>query len=292
MFQLRNLINRKSVPSDPSTNMNAAEDFLKLLLHAHGVAAAKVIMSFNSMDSVTDLANAVIVNFVHLPIGCDDKVSSLSEDGVYLYGMELLSLSLLWHGFHDAIREGDGDRILRYWKFLLLIFKCSKKFNYAKEAVILLLQYFYIFSERQREQLLWSRCINTRGRQGTNIPCDLHMEHLNRRLKIVLRNLGANITPKAVEKAGKSIRVIEQACKAFEEQTSSYHSSDHHPYPAFGKDFSTVLKELEDQSVFVPQCSRQHSTFENRIKRGFLLNKLSKKVLLAKIKKNIDQIYK
>ena len=289
MYQLRNLINRKAVPSDPSTNMNAAEDFLLLLLHGHAVAAGKIIQEHNP---VTDLANAIVVNFVHLPIARETSAQkSLSDDGVYLYAMELLSLSLLWHGFHDAIREGDGIRILRYWKFMLVIFKSSKKYNYAKEAVNLLLQYYYQFSERQREQLLWSRCVNTKGRQGTNIPCDLQTEHLVRRIKMIERNLGANITPKSVEKAGKSIKVVEQVCTAFEDQTSSYHSSDSHPYPAFGKDFVTVLKELEDQSVFLPTCIRQHATFEKRIKRGFLMEKFTRKELITKVQKNVDKIY-
>jgi len=35
MYQLTNLINRTSVPADSSQNMNAAEDFLLLLLHTH-----------------------------------------------------------------------------------------------------------------------------------------------------------------------------------------------------------------------------------------------------------------
>ena len=33
------------------------------------------------------------------------------EDEVYLYSTEFLSLALIWHGFHDAIKEADGDRI-------------------------------------------------------------------------------------------------------------------------------------------------------------------------------------
>ena len=59
---------------------------------------------------------------------------------MYLYAADLISLVLIWHDYHDAIREGDGDRVLRYWKFLLLIFKAMNRQNYSKEAVILLLQ--------------------------------------------------------------------------------------------------------------------------------------------------------
>ena len=83
-----------------------------------------------------------------------------------------------------------------------MVFKSPSRQNYAKEAVNLLVQYYHVLTERQKTQLLWSHCVNTKGLPGKNIPCDLHMEHLNRRLKIILRNLGANITPKAVVKAG------------------------------------------------------------------------------------------
>ena len=33
MYQLRNVINRTMVPPDPEKNMNAAEDFMLLLVH-------------------------------------------------------------------------------------------------------------------------------------------------------------------------------------------------------------------------------------------------------------------
>lgn len=56
------------------------------------------------------------------------------------------------------------------------------------------------------------------------------MEDLNRRLKIVLRNLGANITPAAVIKAGESIAAVQQVCHTFVEQTSPSSPSDHHPH--------------------------------------------------------------
>ena len=80
--------------------------------------------------------------------------------------------------------------------------------NYAKEAVNLLYQFSYVFSDRLKAQLLWSRCINTRGIAGANIPCDLFMEHLNRRLKRVIHSMGANVSPAEIQKAGKSIASV------------------------------------------------------------------------------------
>ena len=42
MYQLRNLIIRTAVPSDPEKNMNSCEDFLLLLLHAHVVDSYRI----------------------------------------------------------------------------------------------------------------------------------------------------------------------------------------------------------------------------------------------------------
>ena len=72
----------------------------------------------------------------------DADASDSNADLVHLYAKEFLALALLlWFGFHNAIKEGDGKRILRYWKFLLVVFKVEDRRNYAKEAVNLLLHH-------------------------------------------------------------------------------------------------------------------------------------------------------
>lgn len=44
------------------------------------------------------------------------------EDGVHNYACSVMTHGLLARAFRDASREGDGERLLRYWKFLLLHF--------------------------------------------------------------------------------------------------------------------------------------------------------------------------
>lgn len=44
-------------------------------------------------------------------------------------------------------------------------------------------------SPQQSAVLQWSRFVNTHGRDGCNIPMDLHLEHLNRRFKTDLAGL-------------------------------------------------------------------------------------------------------
>lgn len=260
-----------------------------IVLHAHIIAAANVIQSLNATvtDDVKELAKVIVTNYVRLP-RIDGQEAETSEDKVYIYATELLSLGLLWHSFHDSVREADGDRILRYWKILLVLFKSSNSFNYAKEAVTFLIQYYYIFSERQRTQLLWSRCINTKGFPGANIPCDLYMEHLNRRLKIIVRLMGANVTPKAIQKAGKAIASVQYVCQLFEQQTAKYVHNDHHSVPSFGKNFRTILKVLEEEQVFVSLCTRQHNTFHFNCT---LIERYSALELQKRIENSIKQVH-
>lgn len=168
-----------------------------------------------------------------------------------------------------------------------VIFKSTNHRNYAKEAVNLLLQYNYTFSEREKAQLLWSRCVNTRGYPGANIPCDLFMEHLNRRLKTVICNMRANVNPTTIQKAGKAIASVQRVCQQFELQTCNQLHSDHHPYPSFGKDFETALKALEKENVFVPVSVRQHSSF--KFKCG-LMETLNRTDLPKKVEATIKQI--
>ena len=65
----------------------------------------------------------------------------------------------------------------------------------------------------------------------------------------MLRSMGANITPKAIVQAGKSIAAVHSVCREFEQETcsGSTSSSDIHNIPSFGKDFETVLKLLIDE---------------------------------------------
>jgi len=117
------------------------------------------------------VANEIIVQFVYF--SPDVKVAG--KDKIYLYSLQVLTLMLLWHGFNDAIHEGDGECVLTYWKFLAVVFKVTRQTNYFKEAVLLQLQYHYLLPKREAEQLQWSRFVNTVGRADYNISCNLHI---------------------------------------------------------------------------------------------------------------------
>ena len=55
--------------------------------------------------------------------GDDDDATQV--DHILEYGQDALTLGLLYMEFVDAVREGDGERILRCWRYFLLLFKAT-----------------------------------------------------------------------------------------------------------------------------------------------------------------------
>lgn len=115
-----------------------------------------------------------------------------------MYARELLSLGLLYSEFRHGIREVDGERVFLCWKFFLPIFRADRKSNYANEAITYLSEASVLLPPRLREQLLWSRFVNTTGKKGGNIASDLHMEHLNRTVKGALGRQFSNLHTQSI----------------------------------------------------------------------------------------------
>ena len=249
-------------------------------MEAHVTAAANEILHDNSNCTLHEVSKRVVDNYVLiLP-----SESFIASDTTYLYACEVLTLGLLWYHYLDATREGDGDAIMMLWKFLLLAFKAAGRTNYSNEAAILLLQYNFLFSKRKAAQLKYSRFVNTKGREGCNMPCDLYMEHLNRRLKGVIRHMGSNIQPPSLVRAAKSIGVVHEICSLLEKEVRGKAESDRYLAPSFTKDFTLLLDELTNCEVFKKKAKRRHPSF--RFKHG-LLEQFDKEKLLDWLTENV-----
>ena len=87
------------------------------------------------------------------------------------------------------------------------------------------------------------------------------MEHLNRRLKGVIRNLGANQTKKAINRASKCIGVVDNICQATDSELSNKYESGHHPVPKYGKDLSSAVEVLAEAKLFSKLPKRRYRSF-------------------------------
>ena len=282
LYQLRNVLNRRNVSSSVKSNVAAYEDFLELVTKGRISAALEVLQlsSTNEMPranmnpsiwmdddacrkrELDQLSAKIVERYVDL--APDFTTPKTSEKGtVHAYACEMLGLGLLLEEFRDAVREGDGDRVLLVWKYFMLMFKASRRRNYAIEAFNLLVNYNFILPPYIAEQLKWSRFINSDGGTGNNVSMDLHMEHLNRQCKAAISSLGANKTEKAMVRVGKTLGVIVPVTANFDSQNSVCNASGSHSSRSSRKDLDVVVRELCDIKAFKAGQPSMHKSFKN-----------------------------
>ena len=192
LFQLRNLLNRRNVSKQPKDNFDACDEFFNTITDSHVVAAAMKIFNMKLIsdtpclpltkdvcllhskeerqDALLAVSQTLVSEFVYL----NSEKGTECSDSVFGYACQLLTLGLFYREFCDSIREGDGHRVLRCWRYLLLIFKATGRVNYSIEAFTMLVQYHFLLSQRQSSQLIWSRYVNIHGKPGKNIPADIY----------------------------------------------------------------------------------------------------------------------
>lgn len=162
--------------------------------------------------------------------------------------------------YSDAIKEGDGERVLRYWRYLLPVFKSSGRKNYSIEVLNMLCQYEYKLTPRQAQELIWSRFVSTHSAPGRNIPGDLHQEHLNRVVKDAIRGLRANKTEKAMTRVGKALGTLDPLLDNFDLVNMVSKPAGAHKIPGFGKDMELIVKHLKQCNIFTCHHGRSHSS--------------------------------
>lgn len=280
LYQLRNLLMRRSVTSKIKSDPTACEDFFILVVKAHILTVVMEKFGLKSFDDTPsndrfgnqflegtpaqrttifrEAVKEIVKEFTN-----DIKIESVigEKDHVLAYAKELLTLGLLYLEFVDSIHEGDGYRILRCWKYFLLTFKATNKRKYAIQASTLLLQYYFIFSERMKKQLLWSRTVNRSGRPGRNIPMDLEMEHLNRELKGAISNLHSNVNENSIARIGRSLKKLVTVTENYDKCSDIPLQSNYHSSRSNIKDLTSVVEELQKSNVYIEQSNREHSQF-------------------------------
>ena len=305
IYQLRNLVGRSNVKRDPKKDFNSCEDFFFLLVKGLIPSAAMEILDMTSFDDSPDehivpvniwlsskthrehevfsVCNQIVQESVNLSFTSDTGLSK--EDGVREYAVQLLSIGLFYLEYRDGIKEGDGERVLRCWKFLLPLFFNSRRTNYSKEAILFFYQHQYLFTPRQAKQLLCSRFINTQGLKGKNIECDLHMEHLNRLCKDAIRDLGPNKTVKSIMRAAKALGTIDPVISNFDAENHIDEQSGSHKKDKGLADMKKLCNDLSNYKVFSLQHGRlPHPSF---LKPPHLLHSRSKEILLVYIEQHI-----
>ena len=128
------------------------------IFHGHLVAAACLALGIEGPHSdlpdiivsdgstakvkvkVMDLASIVVDKWTVVPEGILGQPLQDSGDGVKNYARVLCHLASLVAEFYDGWSEGDGPRMLRCWKILMLHFFANRNTKYAIESLRLQFQ--------------------------------------------------------------------------------------------------------------------------------------------------------
>ena len=211
------------------------------------------------MEKLQEISMLIASKFVDVSFNGRSNVST--GDSVHDYSRHLLTIGCLYFELRDAIKEGDGERVLQCWRYLLPVFQNSGRKNYTIEAFKLLYQYQYGLPPRQAQQLIWNRFVNTQGVRGKNIPLDLHQEHLNRICKTSIACLGANKSEDAIARCGKALGTMHRLLEQFDGDNAVGDAGGAHQKPSYKRDLNIILKELQQCIVFQVILGRAHISF-------------------------------
>ncbi len=216
-----------------------------------------------------------------------EQSNKLKSDDLYNYARLRLSMGLLLRNFDDSIKEGDGGRTIRCWKFAMLIFRTYGHPKYALAALQLQAWLQAMLSPRLSHSLIWNRTVNNKGGAGKNIALDLRLEHLNNLLKGFLKNLGPNLTESAAMRCSQAIEKMEKLLESVDFDLQIAKPSGHHKVTKSHDDFKALVKELTLKGdVFSSQSTpRKYDVFKNfqvSLLQGLDYGKLNKWITVHK----------
>ena len=213
-----------------------------------------------NLSLLRGVAQKVVKDFTVIPDTLLGEPVVDSGDCVHGYSRVLYQFASLVPLFVDAWKEGDGERILRLWKILMIHFHAERKTKYALEALRLQFQVSTL-QPYLSHQLTWGRFVNTHRGPGRNLPCDLHNEHTNKLYKDIISNMGVNFTKAASTWSARSVSSLERLSTGFDRQTGIHPEATAHSRRSDEKDVKIVVDVLQKAKVLVVIKDRAHRMF-------------------------------
>ena len=191
-----------------------------------------IIFRYEHNQHPEDEANAVAGNEADVHGSDQDTDADVEEreDAAYNYHFTQMTFGLLMMFFSDSVKEGDSASLLKFLKVPLLILHSYGRVKYAYVVLPFLAKIYANLTKKLAFEVLQNRCFNNSGKAGGNVPLDLRMEHLNKLLKIALKQLASNITKASAQRIAKSLFTLEKVLSMIDSDCnlgprSGYHSS-------------------------------------------------------------------
>ena len=268
--------------NDPKKDVNATVDFLMTVFKGHILAEACRALGVKKLDSedalpphirekdrteqykfLLSIATDIVNKCTLIGEALSRNEIIESSDGIYNYAKTICHYGALVMEFRDSWAEGDGERAYRCWRLFLPHFLMAKCHKYALEALRLQAQVKALLSPHLAHHILWDRYINTRGGIGRNIPCDLHNEHVNKLIKHIIANMGANLTEEALTRAARSVSTLESFCHQYDKCSGVPFFTHTHSTRSDAADVMKVMCTVQDQQLLRVVPGRKHYAFPN-----------------------------
>ena len=208
----------------------------------------------------------------HMPEGeaVGPAEGTCEPDYLYNYTKCCLTLGLIKMNQDNAIKYGDGARLVRLYKLMYLYYKVSNCPKYAYGTLELLVQTKCLLSPRLAHRLVWNRFANNRGLLNTNLPLDLDVEHHNKQFKADIHTFRGELSEKTIDRVSKSLDTTDAIVKTYAKHTDVSLPSGRHTDVDFSSDVALLAAQYHEAQVFANIPGRAHSVFQ-----GYNSNPLS-----------------
>ena len=124
-------------------------------------------------------------------------------------------------------------------------------------------QIYALLSPRGSERFIWKRFVNNSGKGGSNIPLDEDSEHSNNFIKQGIRNLGPNVTEKAVQRLSYSENSTSMIMGNLDDTIKRLLRSEKHSSGSLEKDLHELVKRAIESKIFTKQEGRIYKEFRS-----------------------------
>jgi len=279
MYNLREVFDRRGVKKSAKDAVHDNREFLTFITHGYVVLAAMQVLGLDEFEGVpvgikhdtveerqrflAKVSSAVVEKFVFphgvLPSqGCD---SHQQQDFKSNYICALMREGLLDIARLDAVKEGDGERILRHWRYDFIHFHAFNHTNYRLISFRFIAQVFGLLTPRMAARMVHNRTVNIHGGIGHNVSLDLFLELLNKDVKADLKRSGPNLTSKLLERIGRSKQVMDELLHFFDREVELFTGIGRHTPPDWTDEVSEMVTDLKDDLLFQLHPGREFPSF-------------------------------
>ena len=172
------------------------------------------------------------------------------RDDKFHYVTNALGQCLLLRNFLDARKLGDGERIVRLHKFMLLSFRQDGRIKYTHQVLHQIAQIECLLTPRLSFQLTWNRFVNNKGMIDSNIELDRELEHRNKYFKEDIKGFRGKITPQSIERVSRSSQAVQEVLCRFDEESFVKKDSGKHTKCSMDTDVLYLLEQMQAENLF------------------------------------------